>query len=129
MPCHDATEWIHVEVDPEDRLSEYRYIKLTCGRGVGAKSLLIDALRGASVDSILAMPPEADFTEGKHLAALQAALRVLTGASAGGKDAPCAAARVHYEDGQTIIEARLAVDVPAADVPPCEPCAGCASGK
>ncbi len=130
MPCNDLNEYLRVTVSEDGHLEEYRYVKAHCGRGVGDASFLLDALRGLSVEEVLALSPEsptfinpADSREAflykKHLAGLQAALRVLTGREACGPDSACAAARIECEETRTVLTARISMNTPAAPIPPC----------
>lgn len=140
MPCNDVTELIRVVVDDADRLTDYRFIKRSCGRGVGADSLLQEALAGKTVQEILAQEPEAfleafavpdgveEFLHLKHLIALQSTLEVLTGMAAGGPNDVCAAAEIAFEDGNVIIEARLSVDLMTEKIASCGAC-GTACGR
>ncbi|HNR31179.1 MAG TPA: hypothetical protein PKI11_09835 [Candidatus Hydrogenedentes bacterium] len=137
MPCRDVTELIHVVVDLEDRLKSYRFIKRTCGRGVGADTLLLDTLGGRTVDAILELSPVQllaehritepleEFLALKHLIALQSALEVLTGRASGGPGEVCAAAEIAFEDGDTVIHARISVDLLTEEIKSCGNCRSC----
>ena len=93
--------------------------------------MLIEQLGGRSVDELLAIDAEAYLTEFpiedeleeflslKHLFAVQTALEVLTGKTPGGKDDPCAAAEIAFEDGDTIIDARISIDLVTEKIEAC----------
>ena len=137
MPCLDVTETVRVVLDPADRLKSYSYVKDACGRDVGHGSFLLDALRGCSVQELLAQTPEAflnkfpsadaveEFLKQKHFVALQSALEVLTGREPGGPDDVCAAASLSCEGGDLTITARIRVDLLASSIRPCGVCPGC----
>ncbi|MBI1319913.1 MAG: hypothetical protein GC168_13375 [Candidatus Hydrogenedens sp.] len=141
MPCKDVTELIQVVVDDDDRLASYRFIKRTCGQGVGADALLADQLCGQTVEHLLALDPETfaasldvteeveEFLSLKHLIAVQSALEVLTGAASGGPDAICAAAEITCEPGETVIEARISVDLMTERIAACGNCGSCGSKR
>ncbi|MBI2436095.1 MAG: hypothetical protein HYV26_24825, partial [Candidatus Hydrogenedentes bacterium] len=57
MPCTDVTEIIRVEVDAEDRLKSYRFIKRTCGQGVGTDALLAPEICGQQIEHLVALRP------------------------------------------------------------------------
>lgn len=137
MPCSDVTEVIRVVVDSDDRLKEYNFSKRTCGQGVGAATLLIDTLRGHTVEELLAYAPEdfaadhpvehelEEFLGLKHLIAIQSTLEVLTGHASGGPHDTCAAAEIGCEDGDVVIEARIRVDLVTEKIKSCGNCKGC----
>jgi len=141
MPCKDVTELIRVELDASDRLASYRFVKRTCGQGVGADSLLLDELRGQPIDAIMAVDLERfveshpveesieEFLMLKHLVAVQSALAVLTGQADGGPGEICAAAEVAYEDGMTVMDARISVDLVTERIKSCGGCKGCGKTK
>jgi len=141
MPCKDVTEMITVAVDDGDRLAGYRFIKRTCGQGVGADGLLQDMLCGHTVDEILAIEPETfletypvelpieEFLGLKHLIAVQSALEVLTGKAPGGPGEICAAAEVVYDAGQVVIEARILLDLVTEKIKSCGNCGSCGKSK
>jgi hypothetical protein len=141
MPCSDVTELIEVAVDGEDRLRSYRFIKRTCGQGVGADSLLEEQLCGRTVPELIAIAPQ-DFLDDyptaepieeflglKHLIAVQSALEVLTGAAAGGPEEICAAAEISFDGDLTILNGRIAVDLVTEKIESCGGCKGCGKKK
>ncbi len=131
MPCSEATEIIEAAVDSENRLERYRYVKLTCGRGIGEEALLLDELSGRDLDEILRLNVDAfaeDFLRRRHLMALQDVLAVLTGRADCGPDKACSVARIDCNEGVTTIRARLNVNVAMDQVAPCNVCASCAGG-
>lgn len=137
MPCSDVTELIRVELDEQDRLTHYRFVKRTCGQGVGADSLILGALQGRGAEDILAMEPDEflamhpveqeieEFLTLKHLIAVQSALEVLLGKAHGGPGEMCAAAEVGFEDGLTTLDARISVDLVTEKIAACGNCRGC----
>jgi len=137
VPCNDITELIRVVIDAEDRLTHYRFVKRTCGQGVGADALLEPILCGRTVDDILAITPERflatypvdrsieEFLNLKHLIAVQSALEVLTGHAAGGPGDLCAAADIAYDAGATTLDARILVDAVTDKIKSCGGCKGC----
>ena len=141
MPCSDVTEIIHVELDGDDRLHDYFFSKRSCGQGVGTGNLLIDRLRGWSVDKLLAYDAERflaefpivdeleEFLSLKHFFAIQSVLEVLTGKEPGGKDDPCAAAEISYGDGTLIIDGQIAVDLVTEKIKACGNCRACGKNK
>lgn len=141
MPCSDVTELIHLVVDAEDRLKDYRFTKRSCGRGVGVDSLLLGTLGGLAVEEVLAIAPEQfvedhpseepleEFLGLKHLIAVQSVLEVLTGREAGGPEAMCAAAEIAFEDGDTIIDAVIRVDLVTEAIKSCGNCRGCGTKR
>jgi len=141
MPCSDVTEMVQVTIDADDRLKTYWLAKRSCGQGVGAGSLLLDQLAGRKVDDLLMTDAEAylnefpeedellEFLSLKHFFAIQTVLEVLTGKIAGGKNDPCAAAEIAYEDGDTIIDARISIDLVTEKIKGCGACKGCGTKK
>lgn len=137
MPCNDVTELIRIVLDADDRLQDYAFAKRTCGQGVGPESLLIDQLRGKSVDELLAytaeeflgkypIPDEVEeFLSLKHLFAVQSAVEVLTGKEPGRRDDPFAAGEIEYGEGETIIQGRIAVDILTERIAACGGCGTC----
>ncbi|MBP8132175.1 MAG: hypothetical protein KA184_21560 [Candidatus Hydrogenedentes bacterium] len=141
MPCSDVTELIRVTVDAQDRLKSYRFIKKTCGRAVGAEALLLGALGGCSVGEILELTPERflgqmetsgpieEFLSLKHLVAVQSALEVLTGGAPGGPGRLCAVAEITFDEGETVIDARISVDLLTNEIKSCGNCRSCGAAK
>ncbi|MCC6145197.1 MAG: hypothetical protein IT368_15430 [Candidatus Hydrogenedentes bacterium] len=137
MPCSDVTELIRVVVDANDVLKDYRFIKRTCGQGVGVDTLLMDRLAGQKVEDILAIEPQAfleaypveepieEFLNLKHLIAVQSALEVLTGRASGGPKDICAAAEISCEGEDTVLEARISVELMTQKIESCGGCKGC----
>lgn len=141
MPCSDITEVIEVVLDDQDRLKEYSFRKRTCGQGVGSGNLLIGALGGMPAEELLSMSPEyflqtwpvedplEEFLGLKHLIAVQSALEVLLGRASGGPGEICAAAEISFEDGDTILNARISVDLVTEKIKSCGNCKGCGTSK
>lgn len=141
MPCSDVTELLQAVLGDDDRLLRYRFVKRTCGQGVGADSLLEEVLVGKTVDEVLAIAPE-EFLESyppveaieeflglKHLIAVQSVLEVLVGRSPGGAEDICAAAEIAYEQGETTIDAVIKVDLVTERIKSCGGCRGCGTSK
>ena len=136
MPCKNVIEQIRITLDDQDHLRDYQFVKQTCGKGVGARSLLIDFLLGLSVSEVLTVDSErllavcrpqdeiGRFLHLKHFFAIQGALLVYTGASAGGRDSSCTVAEVGYDQGQVIIDADIDVDLVTDKIKACTGCAG-----
>jgi hypothetical protein len=141
MPCNDVTEIMEVTLDGQDCLRDYHFRKRTCGQGVGVDALLLNVLQGKSADQLLAISPEAfldswpvadpleEFLGLKHLIALQAAIEVLIGRSSGGAGEICAAAEITCEGDDTIITARIAVDLVTEKIKSCGGCKGCGTTR
>ena len=141
MPCSDITEVIEVVLDGQDRLKDYTFKKRTCGQGVGAGNLLIGALGGMPVEELLAIAPEffleqwpvedplEEFLGLKHLIAVQSALEVLLGRASGGPGEICAAAEIGCEGDDTVILARISVDLMTEKIKSCGNCKGCGTSR
>lgn len=137
MPCSDVTERIQLNLDPLDRLVSYQLNKRTCGRGVGADSLLAERFQGSSVEELLALDPSALFAEFeqtypeeavaflhlKHVVAVQTALAAFSGRESCTKEDTCTIAEVSYGPDGTYLDADIAVDVATKKIKSC-----CASG-
>lgn len=136
MPCESVVELIQIKMDGADRLTEYQFVKKTCGQGVGQNSLLIDVVKGLSVDELLEIDGHQflhtlstddeilEFLQLKHLFAIQATLEVLTGKQPGGRDSACAVADVDYDGNQMIIDAEIDVDIITEQIKACSGCKG-----
>lgn len=141
MPCNDITELIEVVLDPQDRLKNYTFRKRTCGQGVGAGDLLMGAIGGMSAEDLLAITPEhfletwpvddplEEFLGLKHLIAVQSALEVLLGRASGGPGEMCAAAEIACEGEDTVITARISVDLMTDKIKSCGGCKGCGTSR
>ena len=141
MPCNDISEILEVTLDGGDCLKDYSFRKRTCGQGVGVSSLLLNVLGGRPAEDVLAISPE-DFLETwpvadpleeflglKHLIAVQSALDVLLGKANGGPGEICAAAEVSCEGNDTVITARIAVDLVTEKIKSCGGCKGCGTNR
>ena len=138
MPCANVDEYITLVLDDQDRLKHYTLRKDACGAAVGHESFLLDQLAGASVNEVLALDPGGflarfpatddlqEFLVGKHLAAIQEALKALTGEQPAGPTDLCAAASIQCNGDETAIRAWIAVDVNTERIQPCGPCQTCA---
>lgn len=141
MPCSDITEVIEVILDEQDRLKEYTFRKRTCGQGVGSGNLLMEVLSGMPAEELLAMTPDhfletwpvedplEEFLGLKHLIAVQSALEVLLGRASGGPGEMCAAAEIGCEGNDTVILARISVDLITEKIKSCGNCKGCGTSK
>ncbi len=134
MPCNDITENIEIILDKDDRLKSYCLTKNTCGGAVGVESLLLASLRGKSIDYLLDSDdfenhqehrpenhPE-EFLKLKHIVALKSALSVYVGNLSGGKDDTCTIASVDYDNGNTIIDAKIDVLLMTEHIKACAHC-------
>lgn len=141
MPCSDITEVIEVVLDEKDCLKDYAFRKRTCGQGVGSGNLLIGILGGMPVEELLGMSPDyfletwpvedplEEFLGLKHLIAVQSALEVLLGRASGGPDEICAAAEIGFEDGNTVLTARISVDLVTEKIKSCGGCKSCGTSR
>ncbi len=138
MPCASVDEHISLVLDGRDRLKNYTLRKGVCGAPVGHESFLLDQLAGASVEELLALDSAAclarlpatdgpqEFLVAKHLAAIQEALKALTGKQPAGPKDLCAAASIQCDGDETAIGAWIAVDVDTERIQSCGPCQTCA---
>ncbi len=141
MPCNDLSERIAVTIDDADRFRSYRFIKRSCGRGVGVDDLLSGWLAGQSIEAILAITPRQcledtgvpggieEFLALKHLVAVQAALEALLGRNNGEEDGFCTPLECIYEDGQTTLHAAIRVDLVTGRIESCGGCKGCGTQR
>lgn len=137
MPCNNIVEQIRITLDDQGRLTGYRFIKQTCGQGVGARSLLTEFLLGLSVDELLAIDsdrllavcrPEEEisrFLHLKHLFAIQSVLEVYTGRSNGATNSLCTVAEIGDDLGEVVIDADIDVGLVADKIKACDGCTGC----
>jgi hypothetical protein len=141
MPCNNVTELMRVVLDPDDRIEQYRFIKHTCGSGVGADSLLIDYFHNRPLAEVLALDvdtfcdryPTADefemFLILKHFFAIQSVLGAYAGNIPGGAGEACAIAGIGQEDGHVVIDAEIIVDIVTDKIKACGRCEGCGTKK
>lgn len=141
MPCNDVTEIMEVTLDSRDCLKGYHFRKRTCGQGVGVDALLLGVLAGQSAERVIAITPEEfletwpvadpleEFLGLKHLIALQSSLEVLLGRASGGSGEICAAAEVICDGEETVITARIAVDLVTEKIKSCGGCKGCGTTR
>ncbi|MEZ5358142.1 MAG: hypothetical protein R3F48_04865 [Candidatus Zixiibacteriota bacterium] len=141
MPCSNITELIRVVLDEDDRLTDYRLIKRTCGAGVGGEKILINIFRDCAPCEIVDLdietfvdryPAEDDlgqFLMLKHFLALQGVLQVYTGGESGGVGEFCTVSGIGHEDGEVIIDAEIAVDAVTDKIQSCGHCGSCGSKK
>ncbi len=134
MPCGDITERIELTLDSDDRIDSYTFFKKTCGGAVGIESLILDDVGGQSVDSIVAnteygflqfrnvQDEVEEFLRLKHFHAIQNVLRAYLGLTPAGVKEPCTIASVQYDDGKTIIDAEINVDLMVDQIKSCDHC-------
>ena len=134
MPCKDVTESMMLRLDAEDRLTAYEFTKLTCGKGVGVAGLLTERLARLESEEILAIDPLtfADDEEGieeflslKHLIAVQSTIEVYLGKAPCGPAEMCAASEISFDGEETVIRARILVDLVTEAIKSCGRCKGC----
>lgn len=137
MPCNNITELMRVVLDKSDRLVSYRFVKRTCGSGVGADSLMNDYFQGRNVHDLLDLDvdrfcddnPTTDeveeFLQLKHYFALQNVLAVLTGRTSGGRGEACVVSDVQCDDDELIIDTEIKVDLVADQIQACGRCSMC----
>ncbi len=142
MPCSDITEILRLTLDAEERLVSYGLSKRSCGRAVGAESLILEWVSGrgagelltASVDEFLDAHPCSDETEEflylKHFFALREGLNVLLGHEPGGAASPCAVESIGYGPEGTDLIAQLKIDAFTDQIKSCGRCGkGCGARK
>lgn len=132
MPCDDSTSRIDVRVDADERLTGYRYRKITCSKEIGGGTRLEAALAGRPVTEILPLSleeilaaaapkdEEESFFAFLEWDALRAALASYGGEDPGGEEGRYRIASIEQGPEGTLI--RLDVRPPAA-MPPIRPCA------
>jgi hypothetical protein len=137
MPCSDVTEFVELELDARECVRRFHLTKRTCGAPVG-RALLFPYLDGMnpealierSLDSLL--PPTAElrrrdeFLLKKELHALQAALRVYLGRTAGAPSDTFTLASVEHDRDGTTISGHLRVDLVTENIRACGGCGGAA---
>lgn len=141
MPCNDITEIMEVTLDARDCLRDYHFRKRTCGQGVGVDTLLLGTLKDMPAEGLLAITPEyfletwpvedplEEFLGLKHLIAVQSVLEVLLGRANGGAGEICSAAEITCEGDETVITARIAVDLVTEKIKSCGNCKGCGTKR
>jgi hypothetical protein len=141
MPCRDVTEFLSVVLDPDERLVSYSFGKQTCGQGIGVADLLLPALRGYTVNELLALSPETvaswtgdvdeieEFLALKHFIALQSALEVYTGRESTAPDALCSAAEITADDDHISLHVNIRVDIVTEKIRACGHCRSCGRSK
>jgi NifU-like protein involved in Fe-S cluster formation len=53
MPCHDSSGSVYIKLDGDNRLIDFQYTKITCGRTVGGNTGLKQFCHGKSIDELL----------------------------------------------------------------------------
>ena len=111
--------------------------KRTCGQGIGVANLIIDQLRGRSLNELLfitaedflgefAIPdPTEEFLSLKHLFAIQGALEVYSGAESGGVNDAFSVSGIDYGADDIHIRGLISVDVVTEKIESCGGCKGC----
>lgn len=101
MPCRDTSETIKIILDSDERLVDYSFQKVSCGRLIGEENLIGLWLFGKPASEILEMDLAEfeklviqkddlkHFLALKHFVAVQKGLAVLLGRAAGGLDDSC----------------------------------------
>ena len=91
MPCGDITETITIKLDANDKLVDYTFLKRACGGNIGQKSLVLEQLKGSSIEEITALSQTAlvdmiqptdmaeQFLIQKHLSVIQFCFDMLYG--------------------------------------------------
>lgn len=137
MPCSDVTEVLSLTLDPEDRLTHYSLIKLTCGGGVGNPSLLRKWIENRPASEILMTTPDEvlhafptpsdtwEFLTIKHLLAVQAGLRALSGETAASPDSICAVETIEHGPKGIRMMALIKVDILTQSITACGGCGTC----
>jgi NifU-like protein involved in Fe-S cluster formation len=119
MPCDDTSDLIKIVLDKNERLTDYSFQKLSCGKVIGEEKLIGQWLFGQTAAAILEIEPD-EFEQKlnleddmkhylalKHLIALQKGLAVLLGRTSGGLDDSCSVEYInHSPDGLEMV-ARL----------------------
>jgi hypothetical protein len=132
---------MRVVLDPDDRIEQYRFIKHTCGSGIGADSLLLDYFQNRSLAEVLTLDvnafcdqfPTADefemFLILKHFFALQSVLGAYAGNIPGGAGEACAISGISQGEGHVVIDAEILVDIITDKIKACGRCEGCGTKK
>ena len=137
MPCTNVTELIRATLDAEERLVSYRFIKRTCGSGIGGEDLLIGAFRDRPIADIINLDVESfrdsypagdelrEFLLLKHFFALKGVLQVYAGDEAGGIGDFCTISNIGHENGEVIVDAEIAIDAVTEKIQACGHCGNC----
>ncbi len=134
MPCGDITERIRLIIDSGDRLVSYRFLKKTCGGSIGPETLHQEDIIGQSIDVIVGREERsfqgmgmggndiAEFLKGKHINAIQSAIRAFLGLKPKGNSSSCTIARIEYDKNGTFIEAEIKSELEVDKVKACDHC-------
>ncbi len=137
MPCSDVTEVLSLTLDPDDRVTHYSLLKLTCGGGVGNPSLLRkwienrtaqDVMGATPADILQAIPTTSDtweFLTIKHLFAVQAGLKALGGDAPSTPDSVCAIETIEHGPKGIRMMALIKVDILTQAITACGGCGTC----
>lgn len=55
MPCKDTTSRVTIQLDPNDRLTDFDFSKITCGKEIGGATGYKDFCAGKEIDDIVAV--------------------------------------------------------------------------
>jgi hypothetical protein len=133
MPCNDVSERCEVQLDAEDRVEGFILRKDTCGAPVGQAQLLPhvsghhpEAILDGTLSQFVPGVNEArqidQFLLTKQFIALQAALAVYTGESAGDREALFVVDAIEHGDRGTAISGLLCVDLVTEKIRACGNC-------
>ena len=137
MPCADITETLEITLDTENRLTDYKFQKRTCGFDIGSHSILLEKFRDNSLEYILALKPELFIDELndnseemrflflKHLLAIQSVLETYRGYRKGSSDSKCVIESVGQDKNDIRIKALVKLSIPTENIVPC----GCYLGN
>jgi len=131
MPCEDTTSSISVRIDKDDRLIDYDYEKLTCGKAVGAGKSYLEACAGIEIEKVAGLPfddalrdcrprgREDEFLLYLEWKAVREALRQYLGMTPDGDSGAYRIAEIISGQEGTTIEMIIS---PPDDLPPIVPC-------
>ena len=133
MPCADITDRIELVLDHHDRVLDYTLRKLTCGAEIGQANLLaqmvcgqpikkIMALHGDDVVTHFSLREEQEFLYFKHLIAVQEALAVFCGDSAGNPTSACVTEAISTDEKGFTFTGQLAVELMTDRIQACSGC-------
>lgn len=142
MPCNDITEVIRLHIDADDKIYDYTLNKRTCGAEIGQASLLKDFFGRYALNDISTLDDASmveqyadvmlesdEFLYFKHFFAVQEAVRVLLGESAGAAGDACAASTIIAENDGLTFEGMISVDAVTEKIKSCGNCGQCGSRK
>jgi hypothetical protein len=127
---------MRVVLDSDDRLQNYRLLKMTCGGAVGAESLLLDRLKGRGIGELLSLHADTfchestaetdieEFLGLKHFFALKSVLEAFAGYQPAGREAACTLSGISFDNDGATIDAEIAVGVVTDLIRSCGHCGG-----